>query len=330
MTFLERAILSTIIYHDILNLPITSWEIFEYLILSQKIAPKEERGNININNIIRALGGEPLQKFISENNGFYFLRGRKFICRDRIERQKIADRKWKKALKIIKWFQMAPFLKSVCANGSLARGFMDEDSDLDVFIIVKTGRIWTARFILSLLTAIMGVKRFRGAFNVRDKICFNHFITDKSLVMPFRNICTACTYSRLDFIYGDKNTLKKFYADNAWINDYLLNFQGQLKMNERIVNSSLLKIIGIVAEWLLDGKIGDLLENLLKKIQLRRIKNNLPAKINGRIVVNDNQLEFHDNYPDKKIIDKYNQKLTDFGFSDLVAKNDFDKGIILE
>lgn len=329
MTFLEKAILSTIIYHDILNLPITSWEIFEYLIASSRTTLGAEYGNADINNVIRALGNEPLQKFIGEKNGFYFLRGREFICRDRIERQKIAGRKWNKALKIIKWFQIAPFLKSVCANGSLARGFMDEDSDLDVFVIVKRGRIWTARFTLSLLTAIMGVKRFRSAFNVRDKICFNHFITDKSLVMPFRNICTACTYSRLDFIYGDKNTLKKFYADNIWINDYLLNFQGQLKMNERVVSRSSLRIIGMAAEWLLGGKTGDLLENLLKKIQLRRIKNNLPAKINGRIVVNDSQLEFHDDYPDKKIINKYNQKLIDFGFSDLVAKNDFGEGIIL-
>ena len=322
--------MATVIYYDVLNLPVTLWEIFEYLISPIKIIPKEELKNIDIGGIVRALDGEMLRKFVGEKNGFYFLRGREWICGSRIERQKIAEKKWNKTLRIVKWFQLAPFLKSICANGSLARGFMDEDSDLDVFVITNGGRIWTARFILSLLTAIMGVKRFRRALNVRNKICFNHFITNRSLTMPFRDICTACTYSRLEFIYGDKNTIKNFYADNMWINDYLLNFQGQNKMNQRTVDLSSLAVIGVAVEWLLKGKMGDMFENLFRKIQLRRIKNNLPAEINGRIVVNDGQLEFHDNYPDQNIIDKYNKKLMDFGFDDLVAESNIGKGIILE
>ena len=71
-------------------------------------------------------------------------------------------------------------------------------------------------------------------------------------------------------------------------------------------------------------------ESLFRKIQLRRIKNNLPATIKGRIIVNDRELEFHDNYPDKSIIEKYNRKLTDFGFGDLVVENNIGKGIFLE
>ena len=330
MTLLEESILSTVVYYDIFNLPLTSWEIFEYLIAPRRLRGKSEELNFNFYDTIKAAESENIKKFIEEKNGFHFLKSREWICESRIERQKIADKKWDKALKIIKWFQLAPFLKSVCANGSLARGFMDKDSDLDVFVIVERGRIWTARFILSLLTAIMRVKRFRQDSDVRDKICFNHFIADESLIMSFRDICASCTYSRLDFIYGDRNVLKKFYASNAWINDYLLNFQGQDKINQRIVNSSSLAAIGAVAGGLLKGKIGDIFENLFKKIQLRRIKNNLPAAINGRIIVNDGQLEFHDNYPDKSIIEKYNRKLTDFGFGDLVVENNIGNGIFLE
>ena len=283
------------------------------MILSQKIVPKAERGDTGIDNIVRALNGEVLRKFIGEKNGFYFLTGEEKLCQKRIERQKIADQKWKKTTRIVKLFAVIPFVSAVCANGSLALNNTEKESDLDVMIFIKSGRIWTTRFLLAVLTALFGVKRFKDSKRVCDKVCFNHFIADNSLEMKFRSIYTAFNYARLELIFGDADILRNFYESNKWINDYLPNFNRQKKINQRILRKSRLKVFGKMGEFILGGFWGDLFENILKKYQLGRIRKNKTDVGWGRIVIDDTQLEFHPHSAEKEIMEKYDKRIKEFG-----------------
>lgn len=313
MTFSEKSVLSTVIYCDTLNLPVTSWEIFEYLISSIKIIPKEELKNIDIGGIVSALDGEMLRKFIGEKNGFYFLQGREELYERRIERQKIADKKWKKALEIVRLFAIVPFVSAVCANGSLAMNNTGEESDLDVLVFVKPGRIWMVRFLLAALTALFGVKRFKDNKNICDKICFNHFMTDDCPVLEFRSVYTAFNYARLELIYGNADVLRNFYGINEWINGYLPNFNGQKKNNQRFLPKSRLKVFGKILEFIFGGFFGNFSEGILRKYQLERIRKNKRDIGWGRIMINNAQLEFHPHSAEKEIMEKYDRKIKEFG-----------------
>jgi predicted nucleotidyltransferase len=42
---------------------------------------------------------------------------------------------------------------------SRAMGKADKNSDIDLFVITKKENLWTARFIVTAITAILGVRR---------------------------------------------------------------------------------------------------------------------------------------------------------------------------
>jgi len=123
--FLEKQILATIVYYDILDYPLTAFEVFLYLVNENKI----EMGHclISMAEITGLLNSsEYLKKHIDQKHGFYFLKkippapfvkgGIQLplckrglggfqkrevnIVQQRLNRKKLADRKWKKTKKI--------------------------------------------------------------------------------------------------------------------------------------------------------------------------------------------------------------------------------------
>src|SRR3989344_9230759 len=89
------------------------------------------------------------------------------------------DKKWKKLLKKIWLFKFIPGVDFVLVAGSLATGNVNKDSDFDVIVGAKQGRIFTARFLSVLFFGLFGWRRRKLSHkeSARDKICLNHFIT---------------------------------------------------------------------------------------------------------------------------------------------------------
>jgi len=212
MNSLEKSILSTLVYYNVLDRPLTGWEVFKYLIRIK---------NIKLNDVLNVLENSlELSKLINQKNGFYFLKGRQTIIKERIKRYKIADKKWKKAKRAIKLFQIIPFIKMVAISGSLAMNNTKENSDIDLLIIVKSGRIWTCRGIITIFSHLIGMRR-HGTLT-KDRLCLNHYLTEKSLKIPYKSLYNAQTYSHLVPFWQVKNNLyKKFQKANQWINEYL-------------------------------------------------------------------------------------------------------------
>jgi len=303
MTLLQKSILSTVVYYNTLDYPLTSFEVFKYLINPLHIAsfyysskktlkdfsktPLEINrfSEITLDNIIRNLENRELKKFIKEKNGFYFLEGREKNIRIRIKRQKIADQKWGKVRKIIYWLQIIPYLQMVAVNGSLALNNTYEESDLDLFIVVKNKRIWVTRFLITLFVQLIGKRRHKKL---------------------------------------KKGIYREFQKANNWIKNYLVFWPKlEIKHSKNLKISSLLRDIAKIFEKCLNSKIGDLLEKLLKKIQERTIeKNPLTHKKGGRIIFNNNQLEFHPNSPEGKRLNKYNKTMIFLGQNKLGQEKD--------
>ena len=320
MNDLEKSILATLVYYDVLNRPLTGWEVFKYLIRNK---------NIKLNEILNLLeNSSELNKLISQKNGFYFLKNRQAIIKERIERHKIADRKWKKAKRAIKLFQLIPFIKMIAVSGSLAMNNTRENSDIDLLIVTKAGRIWTCRGLITVFSHLMG-KRRHGALT-KDRFCLNHYLTEKSLKIPYKSLYNAQTYVHLVPFWQIKNNLyKKFQKANQWINEYLTFYpiiqKGYLK---EIKPNIFFKDLRELKEFIFDGIIGNFIEFILKKIQQARIKKDpLTYQSGGRVVLSNHQLEFHPNSPEKWILEKYNQKMKKLGFEELGKEKD--SGLIL-
>jgi len=315
MNSLEKSILATLVYYDVLDRPLTSWEVFKYLIRIK---------NIKLNEVLDILeNSSKLNKLISQKNGFYFLKNRQAIIKKRIKQHKIADRKWKKARRAIKLFQMIPFVRMVAVSGSLAMNNTRENSDIDLLIVTKTGRIWTCRGLITIFSHLIG-KRRHGVLT-KDRFCLNHYLTEKSLKIPYKSLYNAQTYAHLTLFWQSKNDLyKRFQKANQWVSEYLTFYPIIQKGYLREIKSNyFFKDIRELKEFILNGAIGNFTEFILKKIQQARIKKDpLTYQSGGRVVFSDNQLEFHPNSPEKWILEKYNQKMKKLGFEKLGNEND--------
>ena len=338
-TLLEKQILATIVYYDILNYPLTGFEIFSYLInknQESRIKNQELNGNSNRNrdddiqysifNIQYFLNhSEYLKKHINQELGFYFLKNRTNIVQERLDRKKIADDKWKKSKKIFWIMQIIPFTKLVMASGSFALCNTRKDSDVDLMIVAKKGRIWTVRTFFTLLTSLLRVKRHKD--RTEDMICLNHYITDKSLKIPFESLYTAQLYYHILSIYNsdeDRKLFLKFQKENEWMKKYLENYEfSELEGLRSIRRNKTLSFISKLFEFILSGKIGDYFEKKMSKIQSERIKKDpLNMKKGGRITISDTQLEFHPDSHESHIIPKFNQKMKELGISEFANQKD--------
>ncbi|MBI2676895.1 MAG: hypothetical protein HYX21_03065 [Candidatus Yanofskybacteria bacterium] len=312
MTGLEKSVLATIIYYDVFDFPLTLLEVFNLLINPRRISVTEEVGEPDLEKVFKAL--EELKKLgeIQEWQGFYFpsrlsLDGR-MLVQERLEKNKIAEEKWKKARRYLFWVQALPYIEAVFASGSLALNHTAEESDLDVLVVASQGRIWIARVFISLLMGFLGVRRKKNQTIAPDKVCLNHYITSSSLKISFESLYNAQSYVHLAPIYCRKGGLiKDFLTENRWVLNFVNHWPDPLLLQKRRVASSpFLRAIAFLAENFLEVTfLGSTLNKLAKKLQLKRINPNLP----GRVIANDQQLEFHPYSAEKTVLEKYNRAI---------------------
>lgn len=320
---IEGSVLKTIVYYDCLNHPLKKNELKSFLFFK-----KTEDKNLSLDFYTSKLLGNNLIDF---KDNFYFLKGRDGLVKERKIRNKIWKIKVQKAIRIIKWLRLIPYIRLVFFSGSLALGNTTKNSDLDVLIVVKFGRIWLTRFLVAGLMTLLGVRRKKSDLIAPDKICLNHFITDHSLHIPHKSIYTSQLYARLiPVLIEDENLLNEFIEENSWINDYIYGWPSSsgLKIwHFRVNKNKFISYMKLAFEKILNTKLGDFLERILKYYQLKRIeKSVLIYKKRGRIKTDDYSLEFHPDSPEGKIIERYNKKMIEIGFPEMA--NEKDSGLL--
>jgi|SRR3989344_629688 len=324
MLDLRNSILATLVYYDILDFPLTLLEVNKYLINPARLSKDSVLGTISLSQIAENLESLVVVGLIGSKNGFYFLPQRDNLYELRIKREKIAAQKWKKFLRIAKWFQGVPYLRAVLASGSLAINNTKHGSDFDVLLVVRSGRLYSCRIFLSLVASVFGARRTRYERSAPDKFCFNHYITDTNLNIKHESLFNAQAYVNLKPVLVADGIFSRFYADNIWLNKYVYNFKpAEEFVLRKVFYSSLLFLIGKVGEFILNSSLGDRFENWAKKYQQKRIKDNpVTYESGGRVVFNDNELEFHPRSFESFAIDKYNKNLKKFGIIPYIEEKD--------
>ena len=326
MQNVRNSILATLVYYDILNFPLTFSEVHKYLINPSRLSlANKPIGDLRPNEIKLELDDLVRLKLIFFTNGYYTVRHPmsdivpNTIAQElsdlRIERFKIAEEKWRKFLKVGELIQAVPYVRGVFASGSMAMNNTDEDSDFDVLMIIKPGRLYTSRLLLLSLTSLMRSRRRWFDKTAPDKLCFNHYLAEDALHISHHSLYNAQSYAHLVPTLVSRALFDNFFHENKWINKYLFNFRpGYDRTRRSIKKNFFLLSIAKTLEFMLNTKFGDLFERLARSYQQRRIKNN-PDTYNsgGRIVFNDKELEFHPNSFEKSLIGKYNETIKEFG-----------------
>ncbi len=292
MPDLKTTIVKTLAWFDIFDYPLTREELYKYLWCE---------GTPDVKKMA-------YEEFMREDmapfsRNYYFLPGREHIIAERERKIPLLDKKMKIAKHAIRKLRWIPFVRAVFASNTVAQGTAHADSDIDVFIITKAGRLYLTRL---LVTLILTLTRYRRTSTViRNRVCLCFYATDDALnLAPIRiadpDIYLAYWIVQLLPLYDPDNYFEKIQHANAWLKNYLPHaptascLAHRFRVDDNTISHAVKKFFQ--AAW--RGAYGDLLESQAKKIQQVKMKLNkfsVQNKSDTRVIISDQMLKFHEN-----------------------------------
>jgi hypothetical protein len=205
-TAVQEHILRTLLYYDIFNYPLKAEEILRFL--GTHHAQTEQ--------LLHELDCLVSEKQIFRFGEFYSIADNAANVDRRQKGNREADRYLELAFKKAKLIAGFPFVRAVLASGSLSKGYMDESSDLDFFIITKPGRLWIARMLLVMYKRIF-------LLNSHKYFCVNYFVDTDHLEIEEKNLFTATELATAIPLYGREHYLD-LQAKNSWLLNFFPNY----------------------------------------------------------------------------------------------------------
>lgn len=300
---LIQNILATICYYDVLDYPLTVFEIWKYLIA--KDSESLEKTNSSLFDVLNCLDDNRLRKKVETFRGYYFLSGRKKIVFSRIEHNKISEQKYKLVKKVVYFLRIVPFVHAIALAGRMAMKNAEKKSDLDLLIVLKKEHIFIGRFIVTLVVHVLGMRRHGN--RVANRICLNHFLTDEFNV-SVRDIFSAREYAFMLPIFNSNN-MEIFYQKNEWIETYIINYMAE-KSNLKVVEDNL--VLMRTRAFLEKCLSFSLFEKFLKKIQTEKISQNfLTNKVGAVIICQEDELAFWPNFEQQgpRVFEAFQKKI---------------------
>ncbi|MEZ5082785.1 MAG: hypothetical protein R2750_04985 [Bacteroidales bacterium] len=241
-------VLRTLIYYDIFNYPLT----FEEISCACNIKSKEENPcKIAIDHLLN-------KKIVFKIDEYYSLNPDKKNVQRRKKGNQLAEKWIKKAKWFSKLISIFPFVRGISLSGSLSKGFIGDNPDIDYFIITKPNRLWLTRTMLVLFKKIF-------LFNSYKYFCVNYFIDTENLEIEEKNLFTATEINTLIPVYG-RDVKRKFYEQNGWVTKYYPNFKAEDRVLELNGQTSAVKN---AFEALFNNRLGDWLDDYTMNVTVK-------------------------------------------------------------
>ncbi|MBI2439530.1 MAG: hypothetical protein HYV45_02940 [Candidatus Moranbacteria bacterium] len=302
---LGKNILATITYYDVLGFPLTAFEIWKHL-MSWSPAHRLCDQPCTLGAVSAMLTSEQLVSRIDTYNGFYFLRGRGFLVAARIQAEKTSVSKLKRMHFLVKILRMVPYVRMIGATGSLAMKNGDQGSDWDMFVVLRSGRIWTGRTLLTGFLHVLG-KRRHGK-KIKDRVCLNYFVTENNLEIGTKDFFSAHEY-RFFIPLMNQGLFQKFELKNFWIREFRPNFELSLVPSFwTLADSSVFRRIQSILERMCNNVDK---EQWLASWQKRKIERNPKTHLSGSLIeANDRALIFLPCPRGPKVFEKFKSRLS--------------------
>lgn len=329
--------MEVVAFFDLFDYPLTELELWQYL--SVKCGLADIRNCLNSDSL--AADG-----MLSASSGFYFLRGRKEIIKTKMARYNYADKKFKKAMLVSRFFKIIPWIRMIAVGNLIGPHNLKKQGDIDLFIITKKNRVWMTRFFCAGFSQLFGLRPTEK--NMRDKICLSFFVSEDTMDLRglmlgnYKDIkCPTCasplaSARRVGYwmsgapdiyfiywlaclvpIYNKDDAYGKFIKASSWINDYLPNWQSAKASFRRDSGKGFSNFYEDFADLLIGGA-----EKTVKKIQLKKMPEKLKTAMNKdtRVVVNDGILKLYANDRREEYRRRWKEKLAEIEMAGWMLK----------
>jgi hypothetical protein len=275
------------------------FDIFEYPLNKQELTLAVDENN----EVEDALNELIAMGVLHQENEWYFLKGKKYS--KRISTTSASPHFFKKAKKYAALIYQFPFVQGVYISGSLSKGWADDTTDVDYFIVTSPNRLWVSRTLLILFKKVF-------LLNSRKYFCLNYFIDTENLEIEEKNIFTATEVCFLKPIVNDV-LYQEFMQSNHWVKKYYAQKPPFDPIHLIEKKEGVFKKLG---EKLLKGKLGENMDIWAMKRTLKFWKNKFPE-----IQSNDFEINFksgrsiskhHPSGFQKRVVETLDAKIKEF------------------
>ncbi len=305
-TLIEQSIIATLAYFDLFDIPLTREELYRWL--------WKPPANYVYEDFLDVVEHSTHWQ---TKDGFVFLTNRGEITQVRDRAVLIVEHKMKRAKHAVKILRFVPFVRAVFVCNTIASGSPEIDSDIDLFIVIKRGRLWLTRFFVTSVLSFVGMRRTRT--HVRDRICLSFYITDAherlyDVCIPGDDIYMAYWLDQLIPVFDPEDVLTDIQQANPWVKQLVPNvFQPYTALSRWRVNPSRLsRLIQRIGHAWWGTWYGNFLEGQAKGFQQQKMKRNTKSKqgqTDTDVVISDTMLKFHENDRRKHFREQWKERI---------------------
>jgi len=280
-TAIEKDIHNTLAYFAYNQYPLSIFELFKWQYKPERVYGYEE-----IKQCLKT--SDWLAKRIGNFEGMYGI-GTDGEVESQVANRKRrfldSVRKQRKVCKVAQYLSRLSSVKAIGICNSLSYHFTREKSDIDIFVITKKDRVWTARFFCVVPMLLL---RQRPGETKRDPVDLSFFVSQDELNLAGIKIDEYDPYlafwiKNLIPVFGSKNIWDDFFAKNAWTNEYLPNAHRPYRAFHSRCDEKSLRFPCFIPE------------SILRFVQILKMPYRMKAMANQGtcVVINDKMLKFH-------------------------------------
>jgi len=286
------SVLKALAYFDVFNFPLSRREIEQFADPSTRLNLDDE-----LHWLVEA-------KLIFFLDGYYALRDDMTLVRKRVAGDHRAKSYIEQAFKKSRLIAKFPYVRGVFISGSLSKGTMTEDGDIDYFIVTAPNRLWIARTLLIAYKKVF-------LLNSRKYFCINYLIDDETLEIQHKNRFTATELVTLWPIVN-RVLYQDLVKENSWVDSFYPEyFEGNDRGSMDVKSGFLKKTL----ESILDLKWGDVLDDFFMKLTLSRWRKKFPHMekddFDVALKTTKRVSKHHPSHFQKKVLEGYTHRISD-------------------
>ncbi len=283
---MKTQILHTLAYFDIFNHPL-----------------KKEELELHYGEPINGELKEFIKRSIVSKKGEYYGLNQHIsqLISQREENERRAELYFKKAPFYIRIMSKFPFVRAIGISGSLSKNVINEDGDIDYFIITEANRLWICRTLLVLFKKV-------ALLNSRKYFCVNYFIDTNNLEIKDKNVFTAIELSYLLPVYNS-SLIEEFKNKNSWSTDFISKFEHPIPFNSIDHDSSLKSAIEKTINLLFPDRLDAFFMRLTYKRWQQKFKHFDAKKMALTMRSNRGISKHHPSDFQTKVLEEYEKRI---------------------
>lgn len=274
----DRALYRALVYFDLFDYPLTSFEAWKWQWCEGVPA-------LSFSEVELVLARLSDERRVERDGAFWFLPGRFDIIETRQQRSRLSIAKFKIAKRFARLFAYVPGIEGVAACNSLGYRNASERSDLDFFIITSPGSIWFARLFTVLLATMLG--RRPSAEHSANTLCLSFFVSrdalDLTSVKESTDPYLAYWVHTLTPLVGRGSVWQDFARANDWTRALLPHVPIYEEGPSWVYRSLSSRVV----------PVPHVVEHLAERFQRRRFPASIRLARGTHVVLNNQMLKFH-------------------------------------